>query len=443
MSAFVLTNWFFCIVTGTLLLMAIWRQRFLLVKPSIIVIIFFHLCIQWAATIESDYIEIYLPDPWVFALFAQGFPLIGLLVSIWTGRRLARITWQRVLHPEEVSSKLRHRAILFLAALIGIFVLFYIQVVHFSNTGLYAIFANPSSSAVVREESLKLVKSELIRYGYGFMAYGFAPLLSVLLLWQVITGFKRRRWIAMLANLSAIVGVLFVVSLTGARSFAASIILVMAFAWFLKRGFPLNPIYMALGVLFILAFPVLLTILREGKIPDMILFWNYLSGGIFQRVFYSPMQTGLYYTHFTQTVGFIGVSGVPKLATLFGISPINAANYLGLLYTDTHIESVNMNTSYVFAYYCYFGIGSFVFSLFGLWLLDTVLLIYRKMSSLMLTACIASVSIASISLISSEYTVVLLTHGFIVILLTSVFIDRFYRSRLKRIQPPIESEPAP
>lgn len=449
MSAFVLTNWFFCVVTSVLLLMLIWRRRFLLVKPSMIVIIFFHLCIQWAATIESPFIEGYLPDPWVFALLAQGFPVIGLLISAWTGRRSARIIWQRVLHPETVSSKVRHRVILFLAGLIAFFVVFYLQVVHFSSTGLYAIFVDPSGSAMAREESLKLVEGGLIRYGYSFMAYGFAPLLSVLLLWQVNTGFKRRRWIAALANLAAIGGVLFVVSLTGARSFAALIILVMAFAWFLKRGFPLNPIYITLVALLILAFPVLLTILREGKIPDMVLFWDYLSGGIFERVFYSPMETGLYYTHFAQTVGFMGMAGVPKLATLFGISPINAANYLGLLYTDTYIESVNMNTSYVFAYYCYFGIGSFIFSLLGLWLLDAVLLIYRKISGLMLTACMASLLIPGISLISGEYTVVLLTHGFIVILLTSVFVDRFYRSRvnpprrIKRIQPRIESEPTP
>lgn len=441
MSAFVFTNWFFCIATGTLLVMFIWRHRFLLVKPSIIVIIFFHLCIQWAATIESSSIEIYLPNPWVFALLAQGFPLIGLLISARTGHRAALIVWQRVLQPDTVPSNIRRRVILFLSTIMGIFFLFYLQVVHFSSTGLYAIFADPSGSAMAREESLKLVGSELIRYGYSFMAYAFAPLLSVLLLWQVNANIKHRRWVAVLANLAAIGGVLFIVSLTGARSFAASIILVMAYAWFLKRGFPLNPVYMALGALLILTPPVLLSILREGNIPDITIFFDYLSGGIFERVFRSPMETGLYYTHFAQTSGFIWVAAIPKLAALLDIAPVNAANYLGLLYTGTSIESANMNTSYVFAYYCYFGAGSFIFSLFGLWLLDAVLLIYRKISSLMLTACIASMSISGISLVSGEYTVVMLTHGFIVILLTSVFIDRFYQSLFRRIRPRIESEP--
>ncbi|MFC1461722.1 hypothetical protein ACFLQR_04310, partial [Verrucomicrobiota bacterium] len=111
MTNFVFCNWFFCVFTSTLLVIIIWHQRFLLIKPSFIVICFFHIMIQWAATVNSPSIEVYLPDPWAFALLAQGFPLIGLMVSMWIGRRNARTVWQRLaLHPP-VSARARIRIV--------------------------------------------------------------------------------------------------------------------------------------------------------------------------------------------------------------------------------------------------------------------------------------------------------------------------------------------
>ena len=430
MSLFTYSNWFVCILTSVLLLMILWRQRFLLVKPSIIVIIFFHLRIQWAATINSAYIGMYLPDPWVFGLLSQGFPLMGLFGSLWIGRRSAWIVWQRVVFYKGVSFGARRKVILLLGLVIGVFTAYYLRRVPFSVTGIYTILVDPSASAMAREESLKLVGSGFIRYGYSFMASAFAPLLSVLILEQISICWYRRKWVGLLANVVVLCGVLFAVSLTGARGFAASIILVMAFAWLLRSGFPLKPIKLVFMALLILSLPVVLTVLREGKVPDIVTFWSYLAEGVFNRTFYGPMETGLYFTHFAQTSGLIGIAGVPKLATAFGISPLNAPNHIGLLYTFTSLQSIHMNTSFVFAYYCYFGLASLFFCLCGLWLLDLALMVYRKLSSLMLVPCIASASISSISLISTEYSTVLLTHGFVLILIVSLFIDRLGRIKI-------------
>jgi len=433
MSAFVITNWSLCIITSALLWFALWRWRFLLVKPSIIVIIFFHLQIQWAATIDSADIEAYLPDPWTFALLAQGFPLIGLTISLLIGRRSAKIVWQRILYPDpEVAPwKMQRRAILILAGSIVFFVVLYLQFVPLSDTGLYAIIFDPVGSTIAREESLKLIDNAFIQYGYGFMASAFAPLLSVLLLNRLIMDIKQLRLLGALIIIAAIIGILVAVSLTGARSYAASIVFVMLFAWMLRRGFPFNPIYIAVAMVAILALPVVLTVLREDRALNLVLAWNYLTEAIFNRIFHTPMLTGLYFTHFAQTDGFIGIAAIPRLAASFDITPINAPNHLGLLYIGTSVQSVSMNTSYVFAYYTYFGLGSFVFSLVGLWLLDITLLIYRNLSSLMLIPCVAAASAVSASLVSTEYPVVLLTHGFVVILLTSIFADRFCRLRVR------------
>jgi len=100
MSQFVFFNWFCCLLTGLLLFWVIWKKKHLLIKPSLIVIIFFHLRIQWAATVGSSYIEGYLPDPWVFAILSQLFPLLGLLGSLLTWQYSAHAIWQRLSNPD-------------------------------------------------------------------------------------------------------------------------------------------------------------------------------------------------------------------------------------------------------------------------------------------------------------------------------------------------------
>lgn len=429
MTSFVFANWSFCLATSLLLTMVILWQRFLLIKPSIIMIIFFHLMIQWAAAINSPEIEDYLPNPWVFALLSQGFPFIGLLGSIWIGRRSAYITWKRLCQPQPVLSWARRKALFILGSYVIIFVFIYLQHVPFSRTGLYTIFADPLQSALAREYSLKLQDSAVVRYGYGFLISVFAPLLAVLLADELMCHIKQLHVLKSGILIVTLGGLLVAVSLSGARSFAAMIIFTILFAGLLRRGLPINMFYAGGMVLAVLAFPTLLSILREGRDVSWSLFWEYLQGGIFYRVFYLPMQTGLWFTHYAQTVGFLGVQGVPRLAGLLNVPPVNAANLIGLVYTNSRIASVSANTGYVFAYYCYFGLPSFIFSLTGLWLLDLVLWLYRRIDDNLLLASVAAISIASIKFTYAEYTTVLLTHGFGVLLIVAWGVA--YLSRVK------------
>ena len=121
------------------------------------------------------------------------------------------------------------------------------------------------------------------------------------------------------------------VSLAGARAPAAQIVLTMIFALFLMKGMPVKPIYIVSALMVVLAFPVLFSIVREGRDFSIALFFQYMSGGIFQRVFITPMETGLWHAHYAQTVGYIGVAGIPRLATLFGVESINLANIIFII----------------------------------------------------------------------------------------------------------------
>lgn len=426
MDLFILLNYFFCLVTSFSLFILILQYRFLVIKPSIIVILFFHLMIQWAATISSGHIESYLPDPIAFAFLVHGFPLIGLSVSFFTQSKNTKIVWYRLTDPNYFSYKLDYRVILTLAGLVTFIGILYLTYIPFEQTGLFAIFTNPKMSAIVRENSLKLIDSEFIKYSYSFMIFALAPLLSVTVAILLVQSIMRKQIFQILLTIIAIAFILFLVSLTGERSPAAFIILTIFFALLLNQGLPINRRFTTLAVLATLtglAIPTLLTILREGKVVSIPLLVKYLTTGIFGRIFYLPMKVGLDYVHYAQTEHFFGIVGIPKLAILFGIEPFDIANFIGIKYEFEGIQSVTANACYVLTYYSYFGLFSLILSLLGLWLLDYTIWIYRRLSNNLLLPCVASISIVSIYFTSGDYTTVLLTGGFGVILIVACTLD--------------------
>lgn len=438
---FITLNWLLCLLTAFTLMLVVWRQRFLLLKPSLIVIASYHLMIQWSTTLNAAKLLSFLPDPWTFALLAHGFPLAGLLVSVGFGRRRARAVWRRLQQPQAVPPSARRKAITLLAGSELALVAFYLLQVPFQSTGLYAVLFNPSNAALAREYSLKLLASPALQYGFSFMALVFSPLLAVLLAEAIGSNFVRRRFVAVAGLSAALGGVLVAVSLTGARSFAVTLLLTVVLAWFLRRGLPINVLQVILLLVCILTLPTLFTIFREGKELTWSTFGAYLQQLILDRILYVPMETAMWYAQYAQIHGFWGVAAIPKLATLLGVEPVNVLNVIGLAYTNYGIDSVYANTGYVFAYYSYFGLISLPFSLLGLWLLDVALIFYQGLSDNLLLACVASVSVASLSFVSVEYTTVWLTNGFGILLGVCWLVDRLYRRRPQRRRPLLISPP--
>ena len=242
---------------------------------------------------------------------------------------------------------------------------------------------------------------------------------------------QRKLLIRSLVDAAGIVAVLFVVSLTGARSFAASILLAIVLSFLLSKGLPIKPFYIVLAAITVLVFPTVFTILREGRVLTVSDLQYYMFGPIARRVFVDPMRGGLWHVHYGQTVEFFGLAGIPKLAVLFGVEPVNVPNIIGLRYEKYTLETVNSNASYVFSYFSYFGLISFPFSLIALWLLDLALWVYGKLSDSLLLACVSAVSVSCIGFVSSDYTTVLLTHGILVSLMGALIVDRLSRIRIR------------
>jgi hypothetical protein len=427
-TVFVFINWILCIITSISLVVLLWRYRFLFVKPSIIVIIFFHLRIQWAATIHSGHIESYLANPVAFAVLSQAFPLIGLLISFFTFRCGAIQVWNRITASYYQLPRLR--AVLILVGCLLVITFWYLSYVPLSSTGLYSIVYDPLHSRQAREDSLKLINNIPLKYAYAFLRSTFAPLLAIITTLFVMQNLKRKRVIQPLIGAITLLFILIIVSLTGARSPAAVVILSIIMVFFFREGMPIRLPYIIWSAVIVLSLPVLLTILRAGSDISISMFSQYFGGTIFDRIFHTPMQTGLWHVEYAQNFGYFGVAGIPKLAVLFKVDPINVANIISLEHFSWAAGTALSNTCYVFSYYSYFGELSVIFSLILLWMLDFSVVIYKMLSTSILLPALASIFVACISFVESDYTTVLLTFGFLPLLAVSIFLDVLCRVKL-------------
>ncbi len=420
-------------MTSTFLIILLWRNRFLFIKPSIIVIIFFHIQIQWAATVNSEYIESYLFDPIVFAILAHGFPLIGLFISFITMRNSALVVWHRITnYSQNYIYRKSNRAIFLLFACVLFVTLWYLSYVPISKTGLFSIFFDPMSSDQAREESLKLIPNVQLKYAFTFLQSTFSPLLAVLTTLFIVYSFKRKFMVHVAFGIILLFGVLISVSLPGARAPAAVVILSIIWAFFLKKGMAIQPLQIIIAFVVVLLVPIMLTILGSGHEISFSIFLQYLTDSIFYRVFADPMITALWHIQYVQQSGYFGIAAIPKLAYLCGLDPINVANLIHLEHFPDAATSGLSNTCYVFSYYSYFGFSSIVFSLFGLWFLDLSVLVYKKLNDFILLSCVSAVSVACISFVSADYTTVILTFGFFPILIVSMALDYCCRIKVEK-----------
>lgn len=408
-----------------LLGLIVWRYRFLMIKPSIIVIVFFHLQVQWAAAAQASYIEQYLPHPYDFLLLAQVFPFLGLLVSFFILHKKTRRIYTKLTSLSIGSLEIKVRTLILLFTGIILIVLIYLTIVPLSKTGAYTILLNPLGATEAREDSLKLLDNEFLRYSFALLKTALAPLLSVLAVFYFIQNIRRLKLLRGTAGLVIFLLTLMAVLLPGARMPGGILLLTVIFALFIFYHMPLRLSYIIMSFLLILGLPVLMTLLREGQELNLLLFFDKLKGGILERVFVVPMETGLWHVHYGQGMGFVGISGIPKLAELVRIDPINLSNIIYVKYTKYFVYSGLSNTCFVFAYYTCFGIASLVFSLLGLWALDLAVLVFEKLRHhTILLAAIAAIGTSSIGFVYTVYTTALLTNGFLFILIIAVILDR-------------------
>lgn len=419
MEEFVSLNYGLCITTLVAIVIIIGRNRFLLVKPSICVVLFYHVLIQWPATILSDNTFWILPQPYDFLLLTHGFPLVGLLGGALILRGDATAVWQQ-LHPNvQLKAGPPHRKDI--GALISIWcviLVMYLAYVGPSQTGLAALVTIKDSMliAIARENSMKLLPA-IIRYPSSFMTTTLAWLLASMLSLVAIDLFRKGRVFAATGLGIMVIIVAISAAVSGARGPAAMVLLASAATLVARKRFAIKPVWWLFGALIVLFPPAIFSLLRTMQSLTWVNITAEFQTTILERVFYIPLLSAVYHCEYVQSAGFWGVAGIPKLALLLGVEPINVLNILlTKYYPNPEMTTGLMNTGYVFAYYTYFGLYVFPVVLAMLWALDLALILLRRFNPVYLSPAIGCLMVSELHLTSIDYTTCLLSFGFIPII---------------------------
>jgi hypothetical protein len=417
MSLYSVINWFFFITCALLIGFIFYSRRYYFVKPSILLITFSIIFFQFPLAIFSATYEVTVPDPYILSFLIHGYILIGLTVSLYTFKDSAKAVWNRITREAVSDYRANKYAVVILMGAIICIIAIYLAYVPFSETGLYAVFANPAAAVIARERSLKLLDNHALVYAFSFMTSSMAPMLAIMLFLMGTQYFLKRRLVLFAITGFVIISLMIIVSLPGARVSAVNLLLAMCISFFLIKGLPFQPAKLLLLLVLIVTPGTLIGIYRDGEAFGFNLYLQYLWDFIGRRILQDPLEVGSWYIHHAQTYGLFGISAIPKLAAIIGYDALNVPNYIGLRYQPNAGSTISAGAGYLLTYYSYFGATSLILSLIGLWLIDMAVYVYDKLSGALLVPCVAAVSLTTLSFISSDYTTVLITHGFAVTLI--------------------------
>ncbi len=153
--------------------------------------------------------------------------------------------------------------------------------------------------------------------------------------------------------------------------------------------------------------------------------WGEQLRDIVRRVFVTPLEVGAWYVHYAQTLGPMGVSGIPKVATLLSLKPINAGSRIARVYAPAYYQhsvlpSTTATAGYLFAQYGYFGLLALPIALAAALALDVALLVLRRMRGVMLLAILGAITTVIGMFLQTDYGTVWVTHGFGLVLLLAL-----------------------
>ena len=421
---------FVCLTAALLItiaeLLMLHFRRHLLVRPSMQVACLYTIFFMWPMTVFAPNLALWLPDPYAFMMVIVIFITSLLLFNLLTLQQTTLEIWRRATAPESAQTGRMMPMVVLLTAISAVIMFGYFRQVPLTQTGLIIALVDPSDASMAREESLKLLDDALTKYTYSIFASGIGPLLGVLLAWCVIQAARTRRYLGMLVAAVMFAVVLISLSITGARSFAVSTLLAVLIAALFRRGFHMRVLPVVLSAMVVILPAVVLTVFREGRGFAFDLLMEQISAVVIERVFVSPLEVGAAYVHLAQTHGYLGIEAVPKLSQLWMGSPgVDVPNAIGLSYFWFGSDQINANAGFVATYFSYFGPIGLVISIICAMSLDLVLLSYRWIGDRLLVPCMAVLAAAMFALLSVDFTVILLTYGFVVVPAIAVVLTLF------------------
>jgi hypothetical protein len=432
-TLFIFLNIFFCVTVFVWLLILFFEKRHLFIKPSIQLIAFTNIFYQWPLAIYSSHYGAFLPKPFDISFLIHTYTCMGLLLSTFTLDTSSRSVWLRLMKPSTRTTETRRDIKLLLLFSVMLITLYYLSRVPIAKTGLYAILFAPETATMAREESLKLLDDQLLKYAFAIMKSALIPLLVAICSLCLLENLKQHHVKRAIVNLIIIALLGLIVSLPGDRSSLVYLLIVVAASFFLSNGLRVRPVYVIVFLALALFPSVLLGLLREGNVDIASNLMGYYAE-ILDRAFVTPFDVCTWYIHYAQTHGTLGIYGVPKISHLFGAPSVDLPNLMALTYGKNPLPTASANAGYLLTYYSYFGMPSLLLSLPGLLLSDVAVIAYLYMDDDLLLPSMSAIALSTLMFILSDYTTVFITHGFAVILIITLLLSKLHHPRFRARQ---------
>jgi hypothetical protein len=188
--------------------------------------------------------------------------------------------------------------------------------------------------------------------------------------------------------------------------------------------------------------PAVLSLLREHQplTPSNLVVYYF---DIFDRVAGRSVQDNIWLVSYAQQNGSFGVAGIPVLARIAGVEPVNIFNLVGLQFLPNGIQSVSANASFPATNYACFGPGALGLSLTLTFLMDALLLLHFRLPRHLLIPCCGICAIISMNFAMTMFTTVFISHGLVFTIITCHALNlsrRFFRARPPEGAGPVAAE---
>lgn len=405
-------------------------ERYLIIKPSFIFLLYSCLFFQIPLGIWSYDCEQFLPNPYSILVLVHGFVLTGLFLTSRLFIPQTKMIWSRLISGEDIN-KLKKSHIFFLVSIFSISVLLfcvYLLYVSLADTPLMLLLQGHDHVEVIlsRETSLKTLDNPIPKYAYSILRSTFSLFTVAFGSYFLIFSMKEKKYYLSLLFLGIILISLILSAVVLNKSMLSILLfsVFLNFIWMNIRLFYRVFVWAAIGscLVFFLAMIVTLISYQQElvKISESIM-------PLLNRIFMAPLRVGTWYVHYGQVEGFCGISYYPKLANIFGeeaivLPQVIAQIYATVYYNHPVIPSASANAGFIFNNYAAWGVISLPLNLLMLFSLDVALLVMKRLSKDCLIPFLSVIGVQLISFTSSNYGVCIISHGYLI----SLFIMYLY-----------------
>lgn len=422
---------------GLAILYVIKYKKEVILKPSFQISAFIWLQVQVGSLYLINDIYQTLDRPWQYFIAVHFITFVGISYALFYNNDRYKKYYDKIrLSVDEsyIKNKLIISSIVCLVIVYSV-VIWYLNVVPISETGLFAAVNNLPDADQARENSFKLLGNWFLLYIYTFIEKSVSPILSAVSGLLLVLSIRDKKYGIAFMSLALLLAAVFPALIYGARGPATLVLLSFVFSVVLyltirnKLG-----IWLYIMPIIILVPAIIITMAKNDQMSvDGALLH---TSNVLQRLVVRGNIDNIWHARYVEEYGFHGIPAIPKIAKIMSVEPVDIFNKVGKHYASdskyvtTYIPSISANASFSILNYAIFGISGHLVSLFILFIVDFIVIFLVKIKPWLLLVTTAALIVPTSSLSFSMWTNFFWTKGFLItpliVFILGIWVNRIH-----------------